>query len=332
MLGRDLEVAAHMVLHQLFHIFRALHGQVIAQARPNENFLNPFDGTAPAVHLDQRAVVGSQVLADARIHTAGFAAGGLNLGRFAAQAIHIGGGAAQIGNGAGKAFDLVANIFDFFDDRVFRSALNDAAFMLGNRTKRAAAKTAAHDVDTEADHFPGRDFGGAIVATVFVRVAGMRTARIGQVKHHVHFRSCQGDGRRRDPHVARGGALPMGLHQGAGIARIGFQMQHAVGMGIKHRIAAHLFVAGQADDRAIARRHLQLAFQRRVSHKNHGLPLHAELGWRLCSGRSSFNRAFLLSRLRHLRSLVITGATGAVFDSKLRGGHIRVVVRLHPSR
>jgi tripartite-type tricarboxylate transporter receptor subunit TctC len=40
--------------------------------------------------------------------------------------------------------------------------------VLGDRTKGAAAKAAAHDVDRKTDHFPSRDFGAAVVAAVFV--------------------------------------------------------------------------------------------------------------------------------------------------------------------
>ena len=71
--------------------------------------------------LDQRAVVGVQVLADAGVDAAGLAAGGLDLGALAAQAVHVGRGAAQVGDDAGEALDLVADVLDLADDRVFAS-------------------------------------------------------------------------------------------------------------------------------------------------------------------------------------------------------------------
>ena len=117
-LGCDLEVATHMVLHQFFDVLRALDCQVVAQARADQNFFDALERAAPAVHLDQRAVVGRQVLANAGVDAARLAAGRLDLGRSAAQAVHIGRGAPEVGNRAGKAFDFVANVLNLFDDRV----------------------------------------------------------------------------------------------------------------------------------------------------------------------------------------------------------------------
>ena len=117
-LGRDLEVAAHMVLHQFFDVLRAFDGQVVAQARTNQDFFDALERAAAPVHLDQGAVVGRQVLANAGVDAARFAAGRLDLGRSAAQAVHIGRGAAQVGNRAGKAFDFVADVLDFLNHRV----------------------------------------------------------------------------------------------------------------------------------------------------------------------------------------------------------------------
>ena len=74
--------------------------------------------------------------------------------------------------------------------------------MLGDAAKRAAPKAAAHDVDAEANHFPGRDFGDAVMATVLIGVVWVRTAGIRQVKHQVDFRRGQWNRRRVDPDIS----------------------------------------------------------------------------------------------------------------------------------
>ena len=270
-LGRNLQVAAHVVLHQLLHVFGRLHGQVVAQARADQNLLDALERAAAAVNLDQRAVVGGEVLADAGVDATGLAAGGLDLGAAAAQAVHVGRGAAQVRNGAGEALDLVADVLDLLNDRIFRPALDDAAFVLGDGAEGAAAKATAHDVDRETDHLPRGDLGRAVVAAVFVGVSGVRAAGVGQVEHVVHLSRGQRDGGRVDPHVARCHAFAVGLHQGAGVAGVGLQVQHAIGVGVEHRVAFHLLVAGQADHGLLARGHLELGLERRVGH---------ELDWR----------------------------------------------------
>ncbi len=119
MLRCDLQVAAHMVLHQLLDVFGRLDGQVVAQTRADQNLFDAGQLARAAVDLDQRTVVGVQVRADAGEHAAGLAAGRLDLRALAAQAVHVGRGPTQVGDGAGEALDLVANLFEFLDDGVF---------------------------------------------------------------------------------------------------------------------------------------------------------------------------------------------------------------------
>ncbi len=125
--------------------------------------------------------------------------------------------------------------------------------MLGDAAKGAAAKAAAHDVDTETDHLPRGDFGDAVMAAVLVCIGRVRTARIRQVKHMVHLGGGQRNGRRVDPHIAGGAALAVRLYECAGVAGVGLQVQHAVGVGVKHGIRLDLLVAGQADHAALTR-------------------------------------------------------------------------------
>ena len=131
-LRRNFEVAAHMVLHQLFHVLWRLDRKVVAQTRADQNLLDPFQRPATAVNLNQGVVVGRQVLANTGVHATGFSARRFNLGAAATQAVHVRSGAPQIGDGAGKAFDLVPNVFDFLDDRLLRAALDDAPLVLGD--------------------------------------------------------------------------------------------------------------------------------------------------------------------------------------------------------
>ena len=120
-------------------------------------------------------------------------------------------------------------------DRFFRAALDDAPFVLGDRAEGAAAEAAAHDVDREADHLPGRD--------LRVAIGRVRRARVGQVVDVVHLRGGQRDRRRVEPDVA----LAVRLHQRARIAGVRFEVEGARGVRVEHRIVLHLLVRRQAD-------------------------------------------------------------------------------------
>ena len=130
--GGNLQVAAHMVRDQLLDVLGALHCQVVAQARADQDFFDAPECATATVHLDQRRVVGAQVGADTGVNAARLAAGRLDLGAAATQPVHVGGGATQVGNGAGEALHLVANVLDLADHRVFRTALDDAPLVLGD--------------------------------------------------------------------------------------------------------------------------------------------------------------------------------------------------------
>ncbi len=127
---------------------------------------------------------------------------------------------------------LVADRLDFTDDRIFAAALDDAALVLGDRTESAAAEAATHDVDRETDHFPRGNLG--------VTVARVRRTRERQVVNRVHLRRGKRDWRRVQPDVA----LTVRLSQGAGVAGVGFEVEHARGMRVQHGIVLHLIVVG----------------------------------------------------------------------------------------
>ena len=113
-----------------------------------------------------------------------------------------------------------------------------------------------------------------VVAAGVIRVARVRSARVGQIEHQVHLGRGQRNWWRVKPHVAGGGACTVRLHQRAGVARVGFQVQHAVGVRVQHRVALDLLVARQANHGAVTWRHHLLADtrgQRRVVHEGDGL-------------------------------------------------------------
>ena len=196
--------------------------------------------------------------------------------------------------------------------------------MLGNGAKGTAAKAAAHDIDGEANHFPGWNFGDAVMPALLVRIGRMRAAGVGQVKHKVHLGGGQRDGGRGNPDIAGGQALTVCLHQGAGVAGVGFKVQHAVGVGIQHGVGAHLLVAGQANHGAVTRGHFELALERGVGHKKHGLRHGAALPL-------GFLSAELFSLLGYLLGLVITRTGGAVGGGLLAGRHVGIEVGFHPA-
>ncbi|AIJ47165.1 hypothetical protein O987_15270 [Comamonas testosteroni TK102] len=309
-LGGDLQIAAHMVLDQFLDVLGRLHGQVVAQTRADQDLLDAGQLARAAVDLDQRPVVGMQVLANAGEDAAGLAAGGLDLRTLAAQAIHIGRGPAQVGDGAGKALDLVADLLELLDDGIFRAALDDAALVLGDGAEGAATEAAAHDVHRSANHLPGRNLGCALVAAAFVGIDRMRAAGIGKTENPVHLGRGQRNGRRVHPHIARRGSLAMGLDQRTGIAGVGLQMQNAIGVGVQNRIALDLFVAGQTQHSALARGQLGLAAQRKIGHELDGL----DLGYR-CA---------VIGAVRFRFRGIFLGAALALGLGLLAGRHIGV--------
>ena len=236
MLRGNLQVAANVVGHQFAHILRRLDRQVVAQARGDQDLLNPRQGAGAAVELDQRRVVGVEVRADAREHTGRLAAVGFDFGALAGDAVHVRSRPAEVGNDAGEAGHLVTDLFDFANDRVVGAVLDDPAFVLGDRAEGAATEAATHDVHREADHFVRRN-------TLFA-VRRMRNARVGHAEHVVHFFGGHRNGRRVEPDVR----FAVALHHRPGIAGVGFQVQHAVGVGVEHRVVAHLLEGRQADD------------------------------------------------------------------------------------
>src|SRR3569833_3064083 len=239
-LGRDLQIAADMVLHGLLHVLGRADRVGVAQARGDQYLLDAGQGARAAVELDERRVIGVEIRANVGIDAGQPPARGLDLDALAAQTVHVRRGAADIGDHAGEAGHGVANALDLANDRVFRAALDDAALMLGDGAEGAAAKAAAHDVHREADHLVRGD--------VRIAVARVRPPRIGQDEHAVELLGGERDRRRVDPHLA----LAVTLHQRARIAWIGLEVQHARSVCIQHRIVFHGLEGGHADYAVLA--------------------------------------------------------------------------------
>ncbi len=107
------------------------------------------------------------------------------------------------------------------------------AFVFGDGAEGTAAKAAPHNVHGKADHLIG---GNAGIAIGWV---GNPLKR--QFKHIIQFFG--GKGNRRWVHPQK--TLGVFLHQRARVGRVGFQMQHPGGVGVQHRVLAHLFIGGQ---------------------------------------------------------------------------------------
>ena len=240
MLRGDLQVAADVVGHQLLDVLRRLDRKVVTQAGSDQDLLHTRQGASAAIQLDQRRVIGVQVRADAREHARRLAARGFDFRALAGDAVHVRGRAAEVGNHPGKARHLVADLFDLANDRLFGTVLDDPPFVLGDGAERTAAEATAHDVHRETDHVVGRD--------LLLAIRRVRDALIRHAEHVVHFLSSHRNGWWVEPDVY----IAMLLHQRTGVTRVGFQVQHAVGVGIEHRVATDLFHRRQADHGLVA--------------------------------------------------------------------------------
>ena len=162
-----------------------------------------------------------------RVNAGQTTAGLFSAWRFAAQHIHVGSWPTEIGNYARKTWNGVADRFDLINDRIFGTALNNAPFVLGDRTERAAAKAAAHNVDRKTDHFVSRNTG--------IAIGRMWHALVWQRKNAVHLFGRKRNSRRVDPHIA----VAVFLHQCAGATWVSFVVQNARSMSVQDFIALH---------------------------------------------------------------------------------------------
>ncbi len=234
-LGGNLEVAADVVLGQLLDVARIFHRYVVTHPGGDQDFLDPLHIPRLAIEVDGRGMVGVHVRAYGRPDTGGAATGLLGPGALAAQLVHVGGGAAEIRDDAGKARHLVADLFDLFDDRLFRATLDDTPLVLRDGAEGAAAEAAAHDVDRGLDHLVGRD--------LLLAIGRVRHPLIRQAEHAVHLVGFQREGGRVDPDDA----IAVGLGERSGAARVGLVVQDAGRMGVEHLVFLHALERRQLD-------------------------------------------------------------------------------------
>ncbi len=223
----NLQITANVMGRQLFDIARIFYSDVITHTRGNQDLFNAFQITRTAIEIDGRFMISVHVRTNIRINARQTTAGLLSAWRFAAQHIHVGSRPTEIGNHARKTWNSVADRFDLINNRIFGTALNNAPFVLGNRTERAAAKAATHNVDRETNHFVSRNSG--------ITVSRMRHALVRQRKDAIHLFGRKRNSRRVDPYIA----VAMFLHQCAGAAWVSFVVQNARSMGVQHFIALH---------------------------------------------------------------------------------------------
>ena len=164
-------------------------------------------------------MIGIHVRTDVRKDTGEPTARGLYLRVLASHPVHVGRRPAKVGDSAGEARRLVADFLDLVQDGFLRAALDDAPLVLGDRAEGAAAEATPHDVDREADHLEGRNFGLA--------VAGMRFALVRRAIDRIHFRRRQRNRRRIQPDIAFGAADTVRLHQRPCIAGVRFEVKGA---------------------------------------------------------------------------------------------------------
>src|SRR5665213_1895817 len=162
MLGRDLQLAADMVLREFAHVLWRFDREVVAHTGGDQNLLDAGQRPGLPIQLDQRRMIGVEIRAYARIDARRAAAGAFDLAALARQPVHVRGRATQIGDHAGETRDAITDLLDLREHRLLRAALDDAALVFGNGAERAAAEAAALDRHREADHLVGGNVGLAV--------------------------------------------------------------------------------------------------------------------------------------------------------------------------
>ena len=132
MLRRDFQITTDMMSDELFDVLGRLDCKVVTQARSNQNFLDTREFSCASVQTYQGRVVGIQIRADIRVHTRRQTTVGFDLARFAGNTVHVCCRAAEIRDHAGEARNVIANGFDFLDNRIFGAVLYHATFVLSD--------------------------------------------------------------------------------------------------------------------------------------------------------------------------------------------------------
>ena len=188
-------------------------GQVVAHARGDEGLLDARFLSDLAEELDERGVIGDEVLADARIYAAQASAGVLDALVLAFHLVHVRGRSADVADHAGKVVHAPQRTH-FAEDALGASRLNHPALVLGDRAEAAAAETAAHGHDGVLDRLEGGD--GRVVRRMWV-------AREREIVELVHQLRAERHGRR----VEVDGLVTVRLDQRPAVARVGLVLERA---------------------------------------------------------------------------------------------------------
>src|SRR5580704_10835177 len=118
------------MLGKLFDVLGRLDGEVITNPGRNEHLLDAGQRAGASVELDERGVIGVEIGAHPRVYARRPAAGRLDLAALTRKSVHVGCWSAEIGNHAGEARNVVADLLDLADDGILGAALDDPAFVL----------------------------------------------------------------------------------------------------------------------------------------------------------------------------------------------------------
>ncbi len=181
-------------------------------------------------------MVDGEELADGGVHAGGAPAGGVGLGAGAAHLPHVGGGPAQVGDGAAEGRVLRQGL-DLPDHARVAARGDVAPLVLGDAAEGASGGAAAQDGHAPADLLQGRDVGAA--------VARVRGAREGELVHGVEL---LGGGRRHGlvhHHVPLGGPAPVPLHHHPGVLVVVLEVVELREMGEGPLVLGHLLEGGE---------------------------------------------------------------------------------------
>ncbi len=237
-LGGYLE-AARGVVHEHRAQVVAVIEQVVADAAADEGFLHPLHGPDAGVEFEQRTVVVVQVGAHARVEARGAPAPGAERAVAAAHAVHVGRGAADVGEVALES-GHAGHALHLGEDRPRAARLHELALVRRDGAERAAAEAAAVEIDRIFDHLPRRNGPAALVAR-------MGRTLVGEIERAVELLGREHGVRGRDHHEAVARGLHERMHRIAEVA-LGLDDREVPGEGA---VVARALLVGAEADRAL---------------------------------------------------------------------------------
>ena len=217
-----------------FRVAARVKAEVVAYAGADEAVLDAGDAVCGGIQVEEGAVVGVEVFAD----------GGVGAGRPSAEpaevevaslhAVHVGGGTAEVGDGAPE----VGHFTDgpqFPEDGFGRAGDDEFALVGGDGAEGASSEAAAMKGDGVAYHAVGGDFFAAV-------------ARMGQACEREGVNGIEFAG----GHGGIGGIdddLPLadGLDEAGGFHAVGFFLDAAEVFGVAPFVAEALFMGVEGD-------------------------------------------------------------------------------------